>query len=69
MEPPKDVKKEGTIWRLNKPWYGLNYILRKFWLKSKEVFEETGMMKLKGRIRCMKPCPKQCQERLKVIWE
>ena len=33
IEPPKDEKKEGKIWKLNKPLYGLNYVSRKFWLK------------------------------------
>ena len=35
LEPPKDVEKEGIIWRLKKPLYGLNDASRKFWLKVK----------------------------------
>ena len=33
MEPPKNIKKEGKIWKLKKLLYGLNDILCKFWLK------------------------------------
>ena len=33
MEPPKDVKKEGKIWKMKKPLYGLKDASRKFWLK------------------------------------
>ena len=33
MEPPKDVKKEGKIWKLKKPLYRLNDASCKFWLK------------------------------------
>ena len=40
--PPKDVKKEGLIWKLKKPLYGLNDASRKFWLKVKAVFAEFG---------------------------
>ena len=37
MEPPRDIKKEGKIWKLRKPFYGLNDTSRKIWLKVKEV--------------------------------
>ena len=30
LEPPRDVKKEGKLWLLKKPLYGLNDALRKF---------------------------------------
>ena len=40
MEPPKDIKSEGNIWKLKKPLYGLNDSWRKFWLREKEVFSE-----------------------------
>lgn len=33
MTPPKDVKKEGMIWKLKKPLYGLNDASHKFWLR------------------------------------
>ena len=46
--PPKDVQKEGIIWRLKKPLYGLNDASRKFWLKVKEVFKNFGLKKLVG---------------------
>ena len=48
MEPPKDVKKEGKIWKLKKPLYGLNDASRKFWLKVREVFDECGLKILNG---------------------
>ena len=46
--PPKDVKKEGLIWKLKKPLYGLNDPSRKFWLKVKAVFADFGLKKLDG---------------------
>ena len=48
MEPPRDIKKEGKIWKLKKTVYGLNNASRKFWLKVREVFNECGMNILKG---------------------
>ena len=48
IEPPKDIKKEGKIWNLKKPLYGLNDVSRKFWLKVREVFNEYGLKILKG---------------------
>ena len=48
MELPKDVKKEGKIWKLKKPLYGLNDASRKFWLKVREVFDECGLKILDG---------------------
>ena len=32
MKPPPDIKKEGIIWRLKKPLYGLDDASHKFWL-------------------------------------
>ena len=48
MEPPKDVKKEGKIWKLKKPLYGLNDASRKFWLKVREVYDECRLKILDG---------------------
>ena len=48
MEPPKDVKKEGKIWKLKKPLYGLNDASRKLWLKVREVFDECRLNILDG---------------------
>ena len=48
MEPPKDVKKEEKIWKLNKLLYGLNDASRKFWLKVREVFDECKLRILDG---------------------
>lgn len=30
IEPPKDLKKEGVLWKLKKPLYGLDDASRKF---------------------------------------
>ena len=46
--PPKDVKKDGKIWLLKKPLYGLNDVSRKFWLRVKSVFKEIGLKRLEG---------------------
>ena len=48
MEPPKYIQKEGKIWKLKKPLYGLNDASRKFWLKVREVFDECGLKILDG---------------------
>ena len=32
MKPPPDIRKEGVIWRLKKPLYGLDDASHKFWL-------------------------------------
>ena len=32
MKPPPDIRKEGIIWRLMKPLYGLDDASQKFWL-------------------------------------
>ena len=41
LEPPRDVKIEGKIWILKKPICELNDTFRKFWLRVKNVFEES----------------------------
>ena len=46
LELPKDIKKEGKIWRLKKPLYGLNNASRRFWLRIKKVFTDTGLESL-----------------------
>ena len=37
VEPPLDVKKQGILWKLKKPLYGLDDASRKFWLRVKDV--------------------------------
>jgi len=46
--PTKDIKKEGYIWRLKKPFYGLNYASQKFCLSVNKLFAELGLPILKG---------------------
>ena len=48
MMPPKDVQKQGMLWRLKKPLYGLNDASIRFWLKVKDVFGKFGLKKLTG---------------------
>ena len=48
MEPPRYIKKDGKICLLKKPIYGLNDVSSKFWLKVREVFNESRMKILKG---------------------
>ena len=38
VEPPSDIKKQGIVWKLNKPLYGLDDASRKFWLRVRDVF-------------------------------
>ena len=48
LKPPKYIKKEGILWKLKKPLYGLNDASQKFWLKVKMVFSEMGLKRLEG---------------------
>ena len=49
IEPPRDVKKQGCIWKLRKPLYGLDDASQKFCLPVKEVFLcELGIQKIYG---------------------
>ena len=43
MLPPPDIRKQGIIWRLKKPLYGLDDASCKFWLRVKEVLKEIGL--------------------------
>ena len=46
--PPKDVRREGYIWKLKKSLYGLNDSSRKFLLKVKNLFTDIGLKRLEG---------------------
>jgi hypothetical protein len=48
VEPPKDLKTEGKIWKLKKPLYGLNDASQKFWLCVKEIFKKEGLKNVTG---------------------
>ena len=48
MEPPKDIKKQGKLWKLKKPLYGLNDASRKFWLKVREIFAQEAFDDYRG---------------------
>ena len=38
LQPPKDIKRDGYIWKLKKPLYGLNDASQKFWLRAKTSY-------------------------------
>ena len=42
VNPPKDLKKEGILWKLKKPLYGLDDASRKFWLRMKDILKHEG---------------------------
>ena len=46
--PPKDIRKEGILWKLLKPLYGLDDASRRFWLRIKEIFIKMGMKIMEG---------------------
>ena len=49
VEPPLDVKKQGIIWKLMKPLYGLDDASRKFCLRVKDVFlNKLGLKTVEG---------------------
>merc|ERR1712243_256552 len=48
VRPPKDIEKEGVIWKLLKPLYRLDDGSRKFYLKVKETLQKLGLKTLPG---------------------
>ena len=48
IEPPKDLKTEGVLWKLKKPLYGLDDASRKFWLRIKDIFKHEGLRNASG---------------------
>merc|ERR1712002_1265992 len=48
VRPPKDIEKEGKVWKLLKPLYGLDDASRKFYLKVKETLQKMGLKTLPG---------------------
>ena len=45
VEPPSDIKKQGIVWKLYQPLYGLDDASWKFWLRVRDVF--LNKLKLK----------------------
>ena len=48
VRPPKDIEKEGVIWKLLKPLYSLDDASRKFYLKVKETLQKLRLKTLPG---------------------
>ena len=48
LEPPKDLKTAGKVWKLKKPLYGLDDASRKFWIRVKEIFKQEGLENIDG---------------------
>merc|ERR1712240_381469 len=48
VRPPNDIEKEGVIWKLLKPLYGLDDASRKFYLTVKETLQKMGLKTLPG---------------------
>merc|ERR1711955_195317 len=46
VRPPKDKEKEGVIWKLLKPLYGLDDASRKFYVKVKEALQKLRLKTL-----------------------
>ena len=46
--PDQRKTKEGKIWRLLKPLYGLDDASRKFWLKVREELKSMGLKTVPG---------------------
>ena len=43
VRPPEDIRKQGKIWKLLKPLYGLDNALQKFYLNVKETLKELEL--------------------------
>ena len=48
LMPPKNIRKEGYVWKLKKPLYGLNDASRKFWLRVTKLSKGLGLQRLEG---------------------
>ena len=48
VDPPKDVKEEGILWKLKKPLYGLNDAGRRFWIRVKKILMENNFQTVQG---------------------
>ena len=48
MKVPNDIRKEGFVWKLLKPLYGLDDASRKFWLKVKDILKREGLEAVPG---------------------
>ena len=48
LELPRVVWKDGILWILKKPLFGLNDSSCKLWLKVKEFFANIGIQRLEG---------------------
>ena len=48
VRPPKDLRKPGKLWRLNKLLYGINDASRGFWKLVKNLFKELGLVPVAG---------------------
>ena len=50
VRPPKDIKKDGIVWKLVKPLYGLDDASRRFWLRIRGIFKNRNIKTLEGGI-------------------
>ena len=48
LELPRDVWKDGILWILKKPLFGLNDSSCNLWLNVKEFFANIGIQRLEG---------------------
>ena len=48
IRPPKDISKDGVLWKLLKPIYGLDDASRRFWLTVRRIFKEEGLNPITG---------------------
>ena len=48
VKPPKDIRKDGILWRLKKPLYGLYDSSRKFYIRVKKMSKDFGLEVLEG---------------------
>ena len=45
VQPPKEYRRDGTLWRLKRPLYGLNDASRKWYFTLKQYLESVGLKK------------------------
>lgn len=48
INPPKDSREDGLLWKLKKPLYVLNDARRKFWIRVKKILKSEVFESVKG---------------------
>ena len=48
VRPPKDLRKDGMLWKIERHCYGINDASRGFWKLARRIFKSLGMVQIPG---------------------